>query len=91
MTDAIQQAREALANTWAMQSEYHDALCVVVEAADAGHLIDARRLDTLADKRVAIIPDGRSKMHRWEVWHGEIVATASTFADALAVAEREAE
>lgn len=94
VTDVIQQAREALDPKWTrpMQetvSLMHSALRAVVEAADAGYLIDARRIEALAEKGIAIIPEGRSRMHKWEVWHGEIVATASTFADALAAAERD--
>ena len=97
MTDVIQQAREALAH---MEAAWEDddvpltsdfqAIHNLIAEIDAGHLIDTRRMDALAEKGIAIIPEGRSKMHKWEVWHGEIAATAPTFADALAAAEREA-
>lgn len=88
--DVIQQAREAMCDVRGCDIEQCIALRAIVEAADAGHLIDTRRLDALAEKGIAIIPEGRSKMHKWEVWHGEIYATAPTFAEALAAAEREA-
>lgn len=94
MTDVLQQAREALRDceiNCGRLAKSTVALRAVVEAADAGHLIDTRRMDALAEKGIAIIPEGRSKMHKWEVWHGEIAATARTFADALAAAEREAQ
>lgn len=99
VSDAVERARHALADyeaaCAARAGEYGaaracaEALYRLMGEIDAGVWLDTREMDALAEAGgVSIIPEGRSRMHRWEVWvnNGGPVTTHSTFADAVRAA-----
>lgn len=99
--DVIQQAREAIA-VWDAHAEDDattgidaaEALRAVVAAADAGHLIDTRRIErVLVDHGLEVFPT-LSTRGRWTVYHvseNEYLSFHASAAEALAAAEREAQ
>lgn len=92
MTDVIQQAREALDPKWTrpMQetvSLMHSALLAVVKAADAGHLIDTRRIAALGDTVCLTYEAGEPLP--WELDREDGMARGATAGEVLAAAERE--
>lgn len=90
MTDVIQQARDALsfAPSW---GDLHTALRAVVDAADAGHLIDTRRMVALsAGERIVCLSYEPDEPWPWEADGENAVRRGKTAAEALAAAEREA-
>lgn len=97
--DVIQQAREALAawdqgEPWqGHEPEWILALRAVVEAADGGHLIDARRIEALGSVDLSHDSGDERRPSRWKVTQFSdpgAVGIGKTAADALAAAEREA-
>lgn len=97
--DVIQQARK-VAGLYPEVSAAHIALMAIVDAADAGHLIDTRRIEALRTNdysRVTITllaPAFYGGKRPWQVTIGSRgiygPAQGATLADALAAAEREA-
>ena len=96
MTDVIEQARK-VARLYSDVSAAYIALMAVVEAADAGYLIDARRLEALTGTwGVSLdyqhVPEPDWGVVRFDERSRETVyESGRTAGEALAAAEREAE
>lgn len=106
MSDVIQQARERIkelreslppSGPWPPTVGDQALLYAVVEAADAGHLIDARRIEALegrGDVAVTLEVDGEDgwTVYRRTSWSGSPwqMGYGASAAEALAAAEREA-
>ena len=97
--DVIQQAREALAHPGGFvytPAEYGwwMALRAVVEAADAGHLIDARRIEAIRawQSPISLVCGAEGVWSVTSCPHclHDVTACAASAAEALAAAEREA-
>lgn len=89
MTDVIQQARK-VAGLYPEESAAYIALRAVVEAADAGHLIDTRRIEALSGgERIVCLSYEPGEPWPWEADGKNVVRRGKTAAVALAAAERE--